>query len=53
MQEQLTKEIQSCQKKIQRAEPLLLGLEDERQRWGEQARLSKELYSYISGWAFE
>ncbi|CDI82020.1 hypothetical protein EAH_00024820 [Eimeria acervulina] len=49
--EQLTKEIQSCQKKIQRAAPLLLGLADEKHRWGEQACLSKELYSYISGHA--
>ncbi|KAL8439659.1 hypothetical protein Efla_004567 [Eimeria flavescens] len=49
--EQLTKEIQTCQKKIQRAEPLLLGLADEKQRWGEQARSSKELYSFIAGHA--
>ncbi|KAL8435730.1 hypothetical protein ACSSS7_002267 [Eimeria intestinalis] len=47
--EQLTKEIQSCQKKLQRAEPLLLGLADEKQRWGEQARSTKELFSFISG----
>ncbi|CDI85223.1 hypothetical protein EPH_0053350 [Eimeria praecox] len=49
--EQLTKEIQSCQKKIQRAEPLLVGLADEKHRWGEQACLSKELHSYVSGHA--
>ncbi|KAL8275069.1 hypothetical protein Esti_000948 [Eimeria stiedai] len=47
--EQLTKEIQSCQKKLLRAEPLLLGLADEKQRWGEQARSTKELFSFISG----
>ncbi|CDJ34396.1 uncharacterized protein EMH_0001030 [Eimeria mitis] len=49
--EQLTKEIQSCQRKIQRAEPLLVGLADEKHRWGEQACLSKELRSYVSGHA--
>ncbi|KAL8455649.1 hypothetical protein Emag_000471 [Eimeria magna] len=51
--EQLTKEIQSCQKKLLRAEPLLLGLADEKQRWGEQVRSTKELFTFISDTGFE
>ncbi|OEH74384.1 dynein heavy chain related protein [Cyclospora cayetanensis] len=47
--EQLTIDIQSCKKKLERAEPLLVGLADEKHRWGEQARLSKDNFRYISG----
>ncbi|CBZ56170.1 Dynein heavy chain 1, axonemal, related [Neospora caninum Liverpool] len=49
--EQLTADIKLCQVKVNRAQPLLLGLSDERQRWTEQAEMSKRLYALIPGHA--